>query len=173
MSPLVKIKDVKTILTQPGHARLVIVKVETSEQFANASAWLSYNAISGVDQALWDIKGKRARMPLYQLLGGKVREAAAVYVHADGRDPQEVEANARHHIEQGFRYVRVQMGGYGGQASGLHRPKNAPEGNYFDPRDYSRNMLKMIAHVRSRLGEQQVLEAKYLQAAGLSKESIS
>ena len=66
------------------------------------------NAISGVDQALWDIKGKRAGMPLYQLFGGKSREAAAVYVHADGDDPKEVEDNARRFVEQGFRHVRVQ-----------------------------------------------------------------
>ncbi|MGD9093514.1 MAG: bifunctional D-altronate/D-mannonate dehydratase, partial [Anaerolineales bacterium] len=73
------------------------------------------NAISGVDQALWDIKGKLAGMPLYQLLGGKTRQGAAVYVHAEGRDAHEVEDNAHRFMEDGFRYIRLQMGGYGGK----------------------------------------------------------
>ena len=72
------------------------------------------NAIAGVDQALWDIKGKFANLPLYQLLGGKVREAAALYRHADGRDPQEVLDNVLRLQAEGYRYIRCQMGGYGG-----------------------------------------------------------
>jgi mannonate dehydratase len=201
MSSPITIQDVKVILTQPGHSRLVIVKIITSEPglyglgcatftqriYAVAAAiekhlkpfligrdvdrieeiwqmsmvhgyWRNgpvlNNAISGVDQALWDIKGKRAGMPVYQLLGGKTREAAAVYVHADGRDPQEVEANARRFMEEGIRYIRVQMGGYGGKGAKMVKPENAPDGNYFDPRAYSRSMLKMIEHIRVQLGEE-------------------
>jgi len=112
------------------------------------------NAISGIDQALWDIKGKMANMPVYDLLGGKCREAAAVYVHADGRSPEEVVENVQRFQEQGYHYIRVQMGGYGGKAASMHRPEGAPDGNTFDARAYTRNMLKMIEHVRVCLGEE-------------------
>src|ERR1700733_14374688 len=76
------------------------------------------NAISGVDEALWDIKGRQANMPVYQLLGGKVREAADCYGHADGAEYGQTIENAKKWIDQGFRFVRVQVGvpgmaGYG------------------------------------------------------------
>ena len=112
------------------------------------------NAISGVDMALWDIKGKLAGMPVYQLLGGKCREAAAVYVHADGRDPQEVTDNVRAFMADGYRHIRVQMGGYGGQSGGMVKPEGAPDGAYYDPREYTRKMLEMMAFVRSEVGEE-------------------
>src|SRR5260221_700330 len=69
------------------------------------------NALSGIDQALWDIKGRQAGMPVYQLAGGKCREAADTYGHADGAEPKDTVASAKRYIEQGFRHVRVQAGG--------------------------------------------------------------
>ncbi len=112
------------------------------------------NAISGIDQALWDIKGKLANMPVYQLLGGKCREAAAVYTHADGRDPQEVLDNVRKFQEQGYRYIRVQMGGYGGKRADANKPEGARDGAYYDPRVYTRSMLQMIDYVRGQVGDE-------------------
>lgn len=109
------------------------------------------NAVSGIDQALWDIKGKRAGMPLYQLFGGKSREAAAVYVHANGTDRAEVADQAAGFVEQGFNHVRLQLGGYGGADIGLPSPRGALDGAYFDPRSYARTTLDMIEHVRGRL----------------------
>ena len=110
------------------------------------------NAISGVDQALWDIKGKRAGMPVYQLLGGKCREAADTYSHANGRDKREVVESVRHYMEQGYRHIRVQMGGYGGQSQTIQKPDGARDGAYYHPREYCRRMCEMIEYVRAEIG---------------------
>lgn len=110
------------------------------------------NAISGVDQALWDIKGKRAGMPLYDLLGGKSREAANVYVHADGPTPADVADRVQEYVADGYRHVRIQQGLYGGSRRSFVSPEGAPAGAYYDPRAYRRDALTMMEHVRAEVG---------------------
>ncbi len=199
MARPITIDDVQIVLTQPGRARLAIVKVLTSEPglygvgcatftqriHAVAAAlerhltpfligrdvsrieetwqmsmvhgyWRNgpvlNNAISGVDQALWDIKGKRAGMPVHDLLGGKSREGAHVYVHADGPTSADVASRATEFVDAGYRFVRVQRGLYGGASDDFVRPRNAPDGAYFDPRRYRSDTLDMIEHVRDVVG---------------------
>ncbi len=204
LAPL-KITKVRAIKTRPQGARLVVVKVETSEPglygigcatynqrplpvvtavdeyldpFARgrdvdniedlwqnaytSSYWRNgpvlNNALSGLDMALWDIKGKRANMPVYQLLGGKCRFAADCYSHARGRDFKELEESVKSKMEQGFRHVRIQLGGYGaGHLSTGASFKEAGFGSPVDSRmdslPYLKAIPKMFEHIRSTCGE--------------------
>ncbi len=114
------------------------------------------NAISGVDEALWDIKGKLADMPLYSLLGGKSREGVAVYRHADGSCIEEVKENINKYMEEGVQYIRCHMGTYGGNFDGKSQqiisPKNAPSGSYYHPKKYMRSVVELFDKVRSDIG---------------------
>jgi len=117
------------------------------------------NALSGLDEALWDIKGKRANMPVYQLLGGRVREAVPVYVHASGRDAVEVEDRVRAFMEQGFRYVRCQvaipgMSTYGSRGGEALRALDPHQQRTWESGPYVRSVTSLFEHLRSTLGDQ-------------------
>src|SRR5688572_8215041 len=71
---------------------------------------VTMTAISAVDVALWDIKGKALGQPIYNLLGGRCRDGVTVYCHANGRDIEETADEVARHIELGYRAVRAQSG---------------------------------------------------------------
>ncbi len=203
---IVRIQDVKVILTAPNGIRLVVVKVLTDQPglygvgcatftqrpLAVASAVEDYlkpfaigrdvdriedlyqaayvssywrsgpvlnNALSGLDQALWDIKGKRAGMPLYQLLGGRCREAVPLYTHASGSDVHEVEDRVRQYMGQGFRHIRVQMAvpglsTYGNRAGQMVSALDPNQTRTWEASPYVRSVPKLLEHLRVSLGDE-------------------
>jgi mannonate dehydratase len=201
--PLLKITDIKTILTAPADIRLVVVKVLTSEpglyglgcatftqrprtvetavekylkpflvgknplaieDVYQSSFVSSYwrngpvlgNAISGVDQALWDILGKRSGTPVWQLFGGKCRNAVDTYRHASGESFEEVTDRARSLIEQGYRHVRAQVGlpGLATYGSGTRPKKTKVPPKPWEPAPYVRTIPRLFEHLRKEVGDE-------------------
>jgi mannonate dehydratase len=112
-------------------------------------------AVAAIDFALWDIKGKQAGLPVYQLLGGKARDGVMCYSHASGRDPVECEDSARRLIDAGFKVVRCQVGDYGGTGVVGELPPvtpGTPKTKVFEPTPYLLATPKLFAHLRNQLG---------------------
>ncbi len=118
------------------------------------------NALSGLDEALWDIKGKRAKMPVYQLLGGRSRINVDTYTHASGTTVEAIADSVQKFMDQGWRHVRIQQGGYGGagsfgdvvpdfKASNYARQSDG----YSDQAEYLRRVPKMFEFMRKKCGE--------------------
>ena len=88
-------------------------KIEDIWQYLYKGAYwrkgpVTMTAIGAIDMALWDIKAKKANLPLYQLLGGKSREGVTVYGHANGETIDEVLKNMETFISLGYKAVRLQ-----------------------------------------------------------------
>ena len=126
-------------------------------------------AISAIDIALWDIKGKSVGMPVYKLLGGPVRDKVVCYPHTQGRTNEELVANSVQAVEDGWKFVRwgqPETGGTfeyrndsaivggGGGAPAVSPPSRGRFGNpdILEPVESIRLAVEQMAMVREAVG---------------------
>ncbi|MGW8379728.1 D-mannonate dehydratase ManD [Streptomyces sp. ODS28] len=117
-------------------------------------------AISAVDTALWDIKGKVAGLPVYQLLGGASRDGVMVYSHASGTDVPALLDDVERYLGLGYKAVRVQAavpdvgGTYGVRKGRVYEPANSalPDEQPWDTEAYLRFAPTYLDAVRERFG---------------------
>ena len=126
--------------------------VYTSGYWRNGS--IMNTALGGIDMALWDIKGKEAGLPVYELLGGPCRSAVPCYAHASGRDLSALVEDVQRYLDEGYPVVRCQLGPYGGggflREDETSRPNNAwPQPRSFDDEAYLENIPRMFEHPRT------------------------
>lgn len=124
---------------------------------------VTMTAIAAVDVALWDIKGKAAGLPVYQLLGGRARDRVMVYGHANGTTIPDVLDQVDRLVGEGYRAVRVQCGvpglasTYGVSRDPLHyepaEAGTAPAETVWSTEKYLDVVPRLFAAVRERFGQ--------------------
>jgi mannonate dehydratase len=135
--------------------------IEDLTRLARLSAYwrdgaVANNAISGLDMALWDIAGKRAGMPVHELVGGKVRAAADTYIHAGGATFEETIEQAHGFVGEGWRHIRLQVGqsgigAYGARGVGGGYP-GSPYPDGWRVEEYLRKTQQLFERAREELG---------------------
>jgi mannonate dehydratase len=122
---------------------------------------VTMTAIAAVDTALWDIKGKVANLPLYQVLGGASRDGVMVYGHANGDDIAQTVDEVARYIDLGYKAIRAQCGipglasTYGVAKDKLfYEPADAaiPTENTWSTTRYLDHVPKLFDALRSRFG---------------------
>jgi mannonate dehydratase len=157
--------------------------------FYRGSYWkrgsVTMAAISAIDMALWDIKGKMLNTPLYNLIGGKSRDRVMVYAHANGKNLDDTIEKIGIEKEKGFIAIRVQSGIpgisdiYGVSKDGnYYEPaqKGLPHVEYWDTSRYLNFIPKLFEKVRKAFGSNLHLlhdvhhRCKPIEAVRLAKE---
>lgn len=142
-------------------------RIEDTWQYLYKGAYwrrgpVTMTAISAVDTALWDIKGKALGVPVYQLLGGASRDGVLVYGHANGADIEQTVAAVARLLGQGYKAVRAQCGVPGlassyGVAKGAkpYEPaeKDLPPEHTWDVEPYLDIVPKLFARLRAEFGD--------------------
>lgn len=141
---------------------------DTWRYLYNGAYWrrgpVTMTAIAAVDTALWDIKGKHAQMPVYELLGGRSRAGVTVYGHANGDTVEDVLRAVQGYVDLGYRAVRVQSGVPGldatyGVSKGVmfYEPAEtgrSPHVQEWSTRLYLNHIGDVFAAVRERFGDE-------------------